>query len=277
MSEPQHTFPANSFKYGWQGINLLMQKELCGEIPGSEMDLHHKFHFVTVALGNFRARYKTLGGWENVNYQAGDVIILPQSEIFPKVIIDRDVSLLQLFLNAQQMVLLDPGKVLEPQLQLKDQLIKQIAIAIYQEIGISGAESLPYAESMSIALSAHLLKNYSTAQIKLITGVLSKRDSLAVQDYIHSNLTAPLTVGELSNLAGLSIHQFSVLFRRTFGLAPHQYVLKVRIDLAMVLLKTTELPIVHISQQVGFTTQSHFTRVFRQQQRLTPKQYRNLV
>jgi AraC family transcriptional regulator len=96
-----------------------------------------------------------------------------------------------------------------------------------------------------------------------------------VKDYIEANLDAALTIAELSEVVNLSTHHFSELFRKTIGLTPHQYVLKIRIERAMVLLQSTQHPIVNIAQQVGFQTQSHFTRIFRQHTQVTPKQYRD--
>jgi AraC family transcriptional regulator len=275
MSEPQELILANSFEYDWPGVNLILEREVRGEIPGAEMGLHQKFHFITIALKHVRASYKTLDSWQHINYQPGDVVILPQAELFPQVVIDRDVPLIELFLNPQQMMLLAPSKELGTILQVRDPLIEQIGLALYRELKSNGSEGSLYAESMSIALSAHLLQNYSTARLSPVIGLLSARDTQMVKDYIEANLDAALTIAELSEVVNLSTHHFSELFRKTIGLTPHQYVLKMRIERAMVLLQNTHQPIVTIAQQVGFQTQSHFTRIFRQHTQVTPKQYRD--
>jgi AraC family transcriptional regulator len=277
MSElkPQPIILANSFEYGWQGMNLILEREVRGEIPGADLDFHLNFHFITIALDNVRASHKTAHGWHHIDYQAGDVTILPIAERFPQIVLDRDVTLIELFLSPRQMMSLAPSKELEPQLQVRDKLIGQMGLALNRELKINGAESSLYAESMSIALSAHLVQNYSATRIAPVLGLLSTRDLQTVKDYIEANLTAPLTVAELSAVVNLSVHHFAVLFRRTAGLTPHQYVLKMRIDRATILLKTTKQPIVTIAHLVGFNTQSHFTRVFHQHTQLTPKQYRD--
>jgi AraC family transcriptional regulator len=273
--ESQPLLLANSFEYGWEGMNLILEREVRGEIPGDGMDFHHNFHFITIALDNVRASHKTPHGWQHIDYQAGDVTILPIAEQFPQIILDRDVHLLELFLSPDRMMSLSPSKELEPQLQVRDRLIEQMGLALYRELKIGGAEGSFYAESMSIALSAHLAQNYSATRIAPVQGLLSTRDLQTVKDYIEANLTAPLTVAELSEVVNLSIHHFALLFRRTVGFTPHQYVLKMRIDRATILLKTTKQPIVTIAHLVGFNTQSHFTRVFHQHTQLTPKQYRD--
>jgi AraC family transcriptional regulator len=273
--ESQPIMLANSFEHGWQGLNLMLEREVCGEIDGSELNFHLNFHFITIALANVRASYKTAHGWQNIDYQAGDIAILPIAERFPQIVLDRDVTLLELFLSPDRMISQAPNKELEPQFQVQDKLIEQMGLALHRELKASGAEGALYAESMAIALSAHLVQNYSAARIAPVRGLLSSRDLQTVKDYIEANLTAPLTVAELSEVVNLSIHHFTVLFRRTLGLTPHQYVLKMRIDRATFLLKTTKQPIVTIAHLVGFSTQSHFTRIFHQHTLLTPKQYRD--
>jgi hypothetical protein len=48
MSPSLPSILANSFEYGWQGVNLILEREVRGEIPGAEMDFHQKFHFIAV-------------------------------------------------------------------------------------------------------------------------------------------------------------------------------------------------------------------------------------
>jgi AraC family transcriptional regulator len=49
------------------------------------------------------------------------------------------------------------------------------------------------------------------------------------------------------------------------------------IEKAKQLLHHQQLTLVEICQEVGFTSQSHFTRVFRQHTNTTPKAYRDAL
>jgi AraC-like DNA-binding protein len=82
---------------------------------------------------------------------------------------------------------------------------------------------------------------------------------------------------ELAVLVQMSPYYFASLFKQSTGLAPHQYITKCRIERAKQLLKKRELTIMEICQQVGFQSQSHFTRVFRKHTATTPKTYRQLL
>jgi AraC family transcriptional regulator len=272
-----HLQLASSFEYDWDGVKLVLEREVRAEICEAEMNFLRDFHFITIALADFQANYKTINGSQRLNYQAGDIVILPQTELLPHLEIDREVPLLQLYLNPKHVELLAPTKQLEPQMQVRDLLIEQMGMALYRELQASGIAGAMYAEAMSIALSAHLVQNYSAARLKPIAGLLSARDTQLVKDYINNNLNTALTVAELSQVVQISLHHFAILFRRTFGLTPHQYILKLRIDRARMLLKTTKQPIVTIAHQVGFNTQSHFTRIFQQHTQFTPKQYRDYL
>lgn len=269
--EPEHLHLVSSFEQGWRGINLILEREPRGEMAEAEMD----WHFITIALGNFRGSYETGGVWRSVDYTKGDIVILPQTELFPHVAIDREVPLLELFLDPNTIATIAPGHHLIPQINIRDPLIEQMGLALYQAAKCSASESSLYAESMAIGLSAHLMRHYSAAKTKTSSGTLSRQNLQRVCDYINANLDQPLSLEELSQVVDLSRHHFATLFKRSIGLTPHQYVLKMRIDRAMVLLKTTHLSIVAIAHRVGFQTQSHFTRVFRQHKNCTPKQMRD--
>jgi AraC family transcriptional regulator len=95
--------------------------------------------------------------------------------------------------------------------------------------------------------------------------------------YINDHLDRNLSLAELAALVQMSPYYFASLFKQSTGLAPHQYITKCRIERAKQLLKKRELTIMEICQQVGFQSQSHFTRVFRKHTATTPKAYRQLL
>jgi len=95
-----------------------------------------------------------------------------------------------------------------------------------------------------------------------------------VLDHIHNNLETMLSLVDLAKLVHLSPQHFANLFRESTGLAPHQYVLRERVQKARSLLAQTSLPIVDVSLAVGFANQSHFTEVFHRLVGMTPKRHR---
>ncbi|WP_375505504.1 helix-turn-helix domain-containing protein [uncultured Nostoc sp.] len=135
-----------------------------------------------------------------------------------------------------------------------------------------------YGESVAIALAAHLLKTYSgTRQLIAFEVNLSKRQLREVIDYIYDNLALELTLVELASLVNMSSYSFCRWFKALMGLSPHQYVIQCRIERAKFLLTYTQLAIIEIALQVGCSSQSNFTTLFRKHIGITPKAYREMI
>ena len=260
-------------------MNLLYEIEPADEV--AETDLGQ--HFIAIALDDFRASYWLNGHWKHVNYAKGEIAILPGTQPFPKTQIDREVPLLELFLEPTILThaaceSVNSDKIeLVPQWQINDPLIQQIGLALKAELETGDIDSRLYAESMATALSAHLLRRYCShpEKIKDYTGGLSKYKLRQAVNYINEHLDQNLTLAEIANAVRMSPNYFASLFKQSTGITPHQYVMKCRIEKAKQLLRHQELALVEICQEVGFTSQSHFTRVFRQHTKTTPKAYRN--
>jgi AraC family transcriptional regulator len=83
-------------------------------------------------------------------------------------------------------------------------------------------------------------------------------------EFIDSQLAEPISLGQLAGLCALSEYHFARMFRVSFGLPPHQYVLARRMSRARELLRCTALPLGEIALACGFASASHFTNRFRQ-------------
>jgi AraC family transcriptional regulator len=276
---PPHLHLLSSFEMGWNGLHLIYELEPAEEMP--EIDLKH--HFILIAQNNFRASFMFNGSWQHVDYTSGDIAIVPATQTFPRTLVDREVPLIELFLEPAMLSRaafdsVNPDRIeLVPQLHLRDPLIQHMGLALKEELAAGGADSRFYAESMATALSVHLLRRYCSfpKQIKNCTGGLSNYQLRQVFEYIDAHLDEDLSLEKLSAAVQLSPHYFATLFKRSTGFTPHQYAMKCRIDKAKQLLQRRDLTLVEICYQVGFQSQSHFTRVFRQYVKTTPKAYRD--
>lgn len=92
--------------------------------------------------------------------------------------------------------------------------------------------------------------------------------------YLEDNLEHKLSVEALSEIAGLSTHRFSTLFKEVLGDAPHHYILRRRVDKAMMMLTRSDAPIMDIADQLGFHDQPHFTKLFKSITGVSPTYYR---
>ncbi|MNP55787.1 Transposon Tn10 TetD protein [compost metagenome] len=91
---------------------------------------------------------------------------------------------------------------------------------------------------------------------------------------IHQNLAGDLSVDALAGYAGVSSAHFRRLFQEAVGMPVHRYVLATRLEQARRLLTLSEMPIAHIAQECGFSSQSHLTVSFRAIHAVTPAQFR---
>ena len=96
-------------------------------------------------------------------------------------------------------------------------------------------------------------------------------------DYIEAHLDQPITLGELALRCNLSEYHFARMFRASFGLPPHQYLLARRLHRACQLLRLGLMPLGEIALLCGFASASHFSNRFRQAVGATPGEYRTAI
>ena len=96
----------------------------------------------------------------------------------------------------------------------------------------------------------------------------------AVDAHIKSHFARPISLAELTAIAGLSVAQLERHCKRIFQLTPRQMIHKARLEQASRLLLDTELPITDIALRCGYTDHSAFSRQFRALTSLSPSQYR---
>jgi AraC-like DNA-binding protein len=100
------------------------------------------------------------------------------------------------------------------------------------------------------------------------------RHLLRAKDLADARYFEPLTVGDLARAAGLSPAHFSREFRRTFGEAPHQYLLTRRLERAAALLRNTDRSVTDICFAVGLTSVGSFITSFGRVHGAAPLAYR---
>ena len=92
--------------------------------------------------------------------------------------------------------------------------------------------------------------------------------------YIARNIHSPLRVSDIANAVFLSRSRLSQYFREQTGMTITDYIRKEKIQEAQRMLSMSTRPISQISMLLGFSSQSHFTRIFKQQTGVTPKIFR---
>lgn len=96
----------------------------------------------------------------------------------------------------------------------------------------------------------------------------------AVLHYMQENLERRLTLEQIARYAGYSPSHFSLLFRQQTGQSPLAWLNRLKIERACQLLQTTDMRINQICHKIGFDDSYYFSRLFKKQTGLSPKQYR---
>lgn len=99
---------------------------------------------------------------------------------------------------------------------------------------------------------------------------------LLSKKFIDEHFTETITVEQMSRIANMSISGFAHRFKKFLGLAPLQYLTRLRIGLAQKILISTDKPIVDVATEVGYDTIGHFNNQFKNFVGVSPKNYRKL-
>jgi len=138
--------------------------------------------------------------------------------------------------------------------------------------------NLPAVESMTdtyfIQLVIFLSRRYTLSQNEHIVPVLDLANAI---NRIENGYGEAIKLTELSELSHLSVNQFIRIFKTIYGATPMQHLLRIRMRRACDLLKGTRLPVTEIAGMVGIPDSNYFTRIFKAQFGLSPREYRNII
>lgn len=171
----------------------------------------------------------------------------------------------------------------EVRFAFRDDFLSASAQALLRAAALPPAQRGGYFGSLLEAMVQHL-RIYADTDARTATTALPEgcfdiplgRTSVAeVQRYIDARLAQKISLAELAERAGISRAWFAHNFKLGTGMSPHQFLNKRRVSAACRLLRDTALDLLTISHEVGFSSQSHFTSVFRAQLGCTPGQYRD--
>jgi AraC family transcriptional regulator len=125
-------------------------------------------------------------------------------------------------------------------------------------------------EHAFLDVAARLLLFYKDVQTQMARLPAAKaatreelfRRLLIAKEYIHSHRDAPLSLDAVAKAACLSRYHFHRAFTEAFRSTPHAYITELRLDRAHLLLRQGA-PVTQTCMDVGFSSLSSFSRLFR--------------
>ena len=136
---------------------------------------------------------------------------------------------------------------------------------------ISQDESEFKKEELFLYFMEELIQMYSDLTITPPASETSHEIN-TICNYLEGNYTKTITLNDLSDLTGWSKYHLLRSFTKHRGISPYSYLETIRINHAKKLLEQGVKPI-EVTFLTGFSDQSHFTKFFKRQIGLTPKQY----
>ncbi|MGC6331398.1 helix-turn-helix domain-containing protein [Rhizorhabdus sp. FW153] len=137
------------------------------------------------------------------------------------------------------------------------------------------AERDVYVSALVDALKAHMLRGpVASGKTEIPTAAFSSYRIHHIMNAILERPEADHSLEAMAAQAGVTPTHFCRIFKKATGVSPHQYVMRARLDRARQMLEQSDTPLATIAEGLGFTSQSHFTRAFRQFAGETPSDFR---
>ncbi|WP_055106221.1 response regulator transcription factor [Paenibacillus ihumii] len=95
-----------------------------------------------------------------------------------------------------------------------------------------------------------------------------------IKDYIDQHYFEDIKISMFTEKYFLSREYLMKLFKQQFGFGIHEYMQKVRMDKACVLLDDSSLKIQDISEMLGYKDKNYFSKAFRNYYGVSPSEYR---
>jgi AraC family transcriptional regulator len=274
---PRGALRHSSRPLGWRGV---LVESHC--LQPTELSQHTVIgHGMSVNMGaSVPFGWRGRGGWRDGEIRAGESHLLTFGELnTPRW--HRTFEELSIILDPKYVADvvqdgLPPNKIeFVSQRSVADPTIAWCARTFHDELIADAPEGSLYVETITAGLILHLLAHYGVAKPKVIAprGKLTSFQLRAVVEFMRSNLADDLSLHALAEQAHISPFHFARLFRRTVGLPPHQFVLRLRVHRSMVWLARGRMSLAEIAVACGFSDQPHLTHAFRRVTGVTPTQY----
>lgn len=252
------------------------------QASGPHRELVIDANYVVMHLSNSTTWEITLNGDRlSRRMVPGDLHILPQGATVKSHLSDACEMLVISFSNVvlnQIEADSSPEHTLRPSLAIRDLHLQNLLEALREELRHGCPAGDVYFFDLCRTLVHYLARRYSSAVENpghTMPEGLPPNRLRTVLEFIHRQLNGELSLSNMATRVQMSPQHFANLFRKSTGLAPHQYVQRERLETARRLLVETNRPIADIAFEVGFASQSHFTDVFHKMLGTPPSRYRH--
>jgi AraC family transcriptional regulator len=173
----------------------------------------------------------------------------------------------------------DPAALeLLPRFGDTDPMLERLLHAVRDVLEDGHPATACYADHLARAIAARLIRRHSnradSAPSERSACDLPGGDFARAIAFMRANIGRSIDLREIASATRRSPGHFARQFRQSTGLAPHQYLLRLRTEMAQHLLAETGRSVADIALECGFANQEHLTRFFKRAVGATPATYR---
>jgi AraC family transcriptional regulator len=137
--------------------------------------------------------------------------------------------------------------------------------------GFSGGPR--YWAELTDALFCRLFEDYLFVEPDAGRGVLTPEALARINAYVTEHLGDPIDVDTIADVAAKGRSQFPRIFRRSVGLSPYQYLVRLRLKHALQMMGLGEMTLAEVAAATGFVDQSHLCRWMKRVYGTSPAQF----
>ena len=152
------------------------------------------------------------------------------------------------------------GMEAEDALSLSDDYIRKCEL-------MGGVDSI-------VNLQYHMVLDYTRRVERVRLGKNPSKLLMQVTNYVQHNLSRPVDVDDLAKTLFISRTHLASRFKQETGMTLTDFILGEKVEEAKRLLRYSDKSLTLIANYLGFSSQSHFTRIFKKYSGQTPREYR---
>ena len=221
-------------------------------------------HCICFEMSQVRVEKRMAGRIAHYERPVGSLTINPAGYDFAADA-DEDVEILVVAVDPGRMALAAAEGAL-PEAQLIERLGGEdpALFALARTLAFESIHNYPSgALSWNEAASSfvdRLVAGHTATMPARSRGALGEDKLRRLRDYVVAHLDEPIGVEALADIAGRSPFHFTRVFTRSVGMTPHRYVVHLRLQHAIDLVREGRSGLAEIAARTGFADQSHLSR-----------------
>lgn len=269
----------SSIELGWNGFAIERHSLAEGERPEKSSD--HHFVALWEAHSCQGERADPNGRFIPFSRRPGAVSLFTAGVIGAV----RNLTKMQVIVGALSPSLINgieqelgrhPIEPLHEKLNFQDANFRMLMSLLITESEAGGPFGRLYADSLIHALATRFVQLGRTTnppeqlrKVGLPSHLLRR-----VLERMNSEFSTDLSLTTLATESGYSRAHFLRMFRDATAQTPHQYLIDKRLESAVRMMRDKSAPLIDIAVACGFSSHTHFTKVFRSKFGVLPSQYR---